>query len=265
MDMVSLRGKIRSWKQILSRVSGSNEKLVQLKGFYQDIITRQYWQQFGPSLAEECRSSFHSVFAFGKSIGWWRIALYLISYALVLALAIVLPLQLLTGWAAQYSGVDSCWPDGTFDLSADYDLWAVTGIFQITMGFGPLSFSTAKLLDAVWDVVSHQNRANDASTLTDSCAGGGSWVSSCVGSDSLQSDHKESRDVYGAGFHPNGDFRSCYLARLNLHSVLQAASEFSIRQEMAAPAQDSMDHTQHSIHRRLPNPSKRHDGLRASD
>jgi hypothetical protein len=35
-----------------------------------------------------------------------------------------------------------------------YNVWAVSGMFQISMGFGAMSFSDAKLLDVVWDVVS---------------------------------------------------------------------------------------------------------------
>ena len=138
----------------------SNKNLIQWSdGYYQEVTSRQYWQEFGPQLAKECRTSLHSLLAFGQRIGWWTIVLYLASYALVLAGAIVLPLQHLTVWSYQYYGTDTCRPDGTFALSSgfssDYDLWDVSGVFQITMGFGELSFSNAKLVDAVWDVVSH--------------------------------------------------------------------------------------------------------------
>jgi hypothetical protein len=51
------------------------------------------------------------------------------------------------------SGV--CLPNGQFAIYNDtYDRWALPGFFQITLGFGSLSFSKVKVIDIVWDVVS---------------------------------------------------------------------------------------------------------------
>jgi hypothetical protein len=47
----------------------------------------------------------------------------------------------------------SCYPDGNFRFLQDYNPWATSGLFQITMGFGLMSFSNAKLIDVIWDVV----------------------------------------------------------------------------------------------------------------
>lgn len=75
-------------------------------------------------------------------------------HAIVITLGVALPLKFLLDWGSQYLLGDTCQPDGRFGLDSYYNVWDLSGIFQITMGFGALSFSNAKLLDAVWDVVS---------------------------------------------------------------------------------------------------------------
>jgi hypothetical protein len=53
------------------------------------------------------------------------------------------------------SGSDACLPDGSFALDpSTYNYWSKSGFFQITLGFGSLTFSEAKAIDIVWDVVS---------------------------------------------------------------------------------------------------------------
>jgi hypothetical protein len=52
-------------------------------------------------------------------------------------------------------GATACCPDGAFSLQPnDYDYWDASGFFQVTLGFGAMTFSEAKALDVVWDVVS---------------------------------------------------------------------------------------------------------------
>jgi hypothetical protein len=47
-----------------------------------------------------------------------------------------------------------CHPDGTFSLhSKGYNYWAASGFFQITLPYGNLTFTQAKVIDVVWDVV----------------------------------------------------------------------------------------------------------------
>ncbi|KAF5545559.1 hypothetical protein FPHYL_10702 [Fusarium phyllophilum] len=51
-----------------------------------------------------------------------------------------------------------CQPDGEFrfdgeDQLGGFDWWAPRGFFQITLGWGRLSFGTAKLIDVIWDLV----------------------------------------------------------------------------------------------------------------
>jgi hypothetical protein len=49
----------------------------------------------------------------------------------------------------------ACQPDGNFDLyTKDYHYWSMLGFFQITIGYGHLSFTQAKIIDIIWDIVS---------------------------------------------------------------------------------------------------------------
>jgi hypothetical protein len=47
-----------------------------------------------------------------------------------------------------------CQPDNRFGLYPDkYQYWSPPGLFQITLSFGVLSFTQAKVIDVVWDTV----------------------------------------------------------------------------------------------------------------
>jgi hypothetical protein len=47
----------------------------------------------------------------------------------------------------------ACRPDASFSLdTSSYDYWAASGFFQVTLGFGELTFTAAKAIDVVWDV-----------------------------------------------------------------------------------------------------------------
>jgi hypothetical protein len=49
----------------------------------------------------------------------------------------------------------ACQPDGSFSLDLyDYKPWDASGFVQITLGFGTLTFTQAKVIDVVWDMVS---------------------------------------------------------------------------------------------------------------
>lgn len=45
--------------------------------------------------------------------------------------------------------------DNTFSPFVDrLNWWSADGIFEITIGFGSMSFAQAKIVDIIWDVVS---------------------------------------------------------------------------------------------------------------
>lgn len=50
---------------------------------------------------------------------------------------------------------DFCMPDGSFSTDPlSYNIWKSSGFFQITLGFGHMSFALAKFIDIAFDVVS---------------------------------------------------------------------------------------------------------------
>ncbi|KAI8930856.1 hypothetical protein NX059_011873 [Plenodomus lindquistii] len=74
---------------------------------------------------------------------------------LVLSLAILLQLG-----SSKSRGVirkptyQACRPDDTFSLfPQDYTYFSSSGFFQITLGYGQLSFAEAKVIDVAWDIV----------------------------------------------------------------------------------------------------------------
>jgi hypothetical protein len=131
-----------------------NSAINRTKEFLPHVFTSEYWRNFLPSLAKEWRSSLRSISRFYKEAGGVYIPLHLLALATVISLGIILPLYYLLDWATRFRGGDGCQPDGRFIIGSSYSLWAVSGAFQISIGFGAMSFSNAKLLDVIWDVVS---------------------------------------------------------------------------------------------------------------
>lgn len=61
------------------------------------------------------------------------------------------------GYSLQGALNTACKPDDSFTPFAnDYSPWGSSGFFQITLAFGPLDFTPAKVIDICWDVVSHE-------------------------------------------------------------------------------------------------------------
>lgn len=52
----------------------------------------------------------------------------------------------------------ACQPNDVSDIGPEnYRYWAGSGFFQITLGYGQLSFTQAKIIDVAWDIVSTQH------------------------------------------------------------------------------------------------------------
>lgn len=89
-----------------------------------------------------------------------RGALWTLAFAIFCGLLYVLG-NVLSLYSA--FGVGACQPDGSFSMDPfQYRYWSASGFFQITLGFGDLSFTAAKAIDICWDVVSLKNRFNEA-------------------------------------------------------------------------------------------------------
>jgi hypothetical protein len=49
----------------------------------------------------------------------------------------------------------ACLPDGRFSLDPyGYDYWDASGFFEVTLGYGEMTFTEVKVIDVVWDIVS---------------------------------------------------------------------------------------------------------------
>ena len=80
--------------------------------------------------------------------------MWFLFYCWVVGLAICIPLPVLS-ISATYFRSSACLPDGTFSIYQDsYNAWSISGFFQVTMRFGDFTFTQAKVIDVVWDIVS---------------------------------------------------------------------------------------------------------------
>ena len=84
---------------------------------------------------------------------WRRGLLWILYPSILIGLIFCLRYSIIAPYQTDYNG-GACLPDGTFSLKHDtYNYWAASGFFQITLGFGSLSFAEAKIIDVAWDVV----------------------------------------------------------------------------------------------------------------
>ena len=88
-----------------------------------------------------------------KAARWGRGFLWFLLFlwgALVFGVTFAVPFVL--GRRAETSS--ACRPDGSFSPYLDYSAWQISGFFQITVPFGSLTFTQAKAVDIIWDLVS---------------------------------------------------------------------------------------------------------------
>src|SRR3569833_514602 len=88
---------------------------------------------------------------------WESFTISFLFYAWIIGLGYVI--SSVTTWMSAVGGPQvrwsACKPDGSFNPHwISYDVWSISGFFQITMGFGALTFTQAKVIDVIWDVVS---------------------------------------------------------------------------------------------------------------
>lgn len=99
----------------------------------------QYWNTAWRDLVED-----------SKAVIWWRA---LVKVLVFVWLAGILSMIILLPFLAA-SPDSACLPNGAFSLHPDkYNTWTLSGVFQVTLGFGALSFGIAKFIDTVWDIV----------------------------------------------------------------------------------------------------------------
>lgn len=87
-----------------------------------------------------------------RSARWGRGGLWFLFFLWGVGLLVALVLVPLL---AATSSSSACKPDGSFSVTDQYDAWNIDDFFQITVTvFGKLTFTEAKLIDVIWDVVS---------------------------------------------------------------------------------------------------------------
>ncbi|KAI2621152.1 hypothetical protein GGR54DRAFT_90698 [Hypoxylon sp. NC1633] len=91
-----------------------------------------------------------------RSIGWARAGLWTLFVVWTMAMLGCLIYLIQYGLDSSIAnGTQSaCSADGNFHLFiTEYSSWAASGFFEITLGFGNLSFTQAKVIDIAWDII----------------------------------------------------------------------------------------------------------------
>ncbi len=81
---------------------------------------------------------------------WWAVACWIIWVRLLLDAIIYFTLM-----TTLLLDMSACTPTVVFSLTRDSaDAWRGSGFFQVTAAFGSFTFTTAKIIDVAWDMVS---------------------------------------------------------------------------------------------------------------
>jgi len=114
-----------------------------------------------------------------RSIKWRSVGLaflYFIVWNGCLATALVF--IIIYGRSTSES-ISGCNPDGSINLSGHgTSVWAPSEWFQINLAGGSLTFSQAKVIDVIWDVVRHHDIFSNVRSLANTRKGFRPWWSS---------------------------------------------------------------------------------------
>lgn len=127
---------------LLLEPSSPNPGGYQPKGTSRLLMT--WWDETRREVLSDLRSS-----RWRPAVGW---LLYICWLHFIITIPVVI-----TSLSYSYYSTSACMPGGSFALFAAYDIWATSGFFQITLGFGSLSFTQAKAIDVIWDIVSERS------------------------------------------------------------------------------------------------------------
>jgi hypothetical protein len=91
--------------------------------------------------------------------GFWSSASHAVAFLCMMGLiatSIMVPINLVYSAAlVDVSDSSFCDSGGNFHINSGPSFWAPSQVFEITVSFGNFSFSNAKLIDVIWDVVMH--------------------------------------------------------------------------------------------------------------
>lgn len=113
-----------------------------------------------------CKAAWLDVRSDLREAGWWRCFAWLGFSAFFTGFPVLLVLLINLNSNVPITPGTACMPDGSFKFNYDdpnglggsddirYNFWKPSDFFQITLGFGALSFTVAKIIDVSWDIVS---------------------------------------------------------------------------------------------------------------
>lgn len=106
---------------------------------------------FSRFLSRKWKTSTKELWIDLRAVRWMQILLWFEFIAWVIAIAVSIAFACIHA-----SDVDgSCMPDGSFSVNQSaYNIWRSSGFYQITLGFGHMSFALAQFIDIAFDVVS---------------------------------------------------------------------------------------------------------------
>lgn len=110
----------------------------------------------GQWISEQWKGATREVLEDLRSKRSWRPIFYFLSTCWVAFLAFSISMLAISsyGTSLQQSDTSACKPDGNFSPYANtYNAWGSSGFFQITLAFGSLSFTSAKVIDICWDMI----------------------------------------------------------------------------------------------------------------
>lgn len=113
-------------------------------------VSKDFWQQAIPRSKIFFSESFADLKTLGCGHFFWRFFTILVPFVVVSSFVAIIPI--ITS-ANLYHVTSPCQPDSGFYVGfGQYNIWDLSGFFQITLGFGQFSFTGAKSLDVGWDV-----------------------------------------------------------------------------------------------------------------
>jgi hypothetical protein len=116
------------------------------------IFAIDFWKQ----VPIQIKSFFQEGIADLRSIRWRHFGHRHLTVLgpIVFLIALIVILRVIT-YSGLYTVQGACQPDSGFRVSyGTYNIWDLSGFFQITLGFGSLPFTTVKIINVGWDVSS---------------------------------------------------------------------------------------------------------------
>ncbi|KAJ9131816.1 hypothetical protein NKR23_g11557 [Pleurostoma richardsiae] len=133
--------------------------VAKLKGFCRDAriyVKLAGWRRVGADIVAGLKESCRDAWSDLKSAGWRGVGVrLLVPIWIPFLLGMIIFLAADVKGILEKSGYEdaACQPDGSLvPISGSYNLWSASGFFQITLGFGSLSFTAAKVIDIMWDI-----------------------------------------------------------------------------------------------------------------